>query len=200
MGKRPSTPTQRASDSKRKVASVRRKYKQNVRRPKTLVPGEEQAVGFTCVVLKLAGYTNTDMSRIVGISKGQVKKLLETPENQAMLVELREKLPSAALELLHGYMIEAVQAIVNVMRASTDDKVVVQAAGEILDRAGLPKTSRQERKSEHEEKLNITDDGLLDKLRDSSPEVQEQAAQLVEALEGLLAEHATGGVSDEETL
>lgn len=199
MAKKASTPTQRAADSKRKVASVRRKYKQNVRTPRSLVPGEEAAVGFTCVVLKIAGYTNTDMSRIVGISKGQVKKLLEQPENQAMLVDLRQKLPAAALDLLHGYMIEAVQAIVNVMRSSMDDKVVVQAAGEILDRAGLAKTSRQERKSEHTENLNITDDGLLDKLREAPPEIQEQAAQIVENLEQLLAEHATGGVSDEDS-
>lgn len=188
---RQSTPARRASEGKKEIARIRRRYKADVTKPRKLVVGEESAVLFTCVVFKLASYTNTQIARIVGISKGQVKSLLETPDAQQLLTELRLKIPAAALELLHGYMIEAVQAMVDVMRRSPDDKMVLSAAAEILDRGGIPKTQRQEKKSEHSENLNITDDGLLASLREASPEVQEKAAQLVEGLEQLLSEHAS---------
>jgi len=149
---------------------------------------EEQHVIVMCVILQLGGYTRTQMSQIIGISRGQCSEFLNTPEAKELLVGLRQRLPQAALELLHGYMIEAVQAIVDVMRSSTDDKYILQAAGEILDRAGLPKSSRQERHAINEERTTITDDGIVDRLRDASPEIQERAAQVIEELENLLAE------------
>jgi hypothetical protein len=193
---RPSTPAQRASASKKNVAAVRRKYKVNTRTKKVLLPGEEQALVFTCVVLKLAGYTNIQASKIVGVSRGQVKTFLDTPHAQQLLVELRQRLPQAALELLHGYMIEAVQAMVDVMRRSSDDKMVLQAAAEILDRGGIPKSSRQEKKVEEIQNFTVTDGGILETLREASPEVQEQAAQLVEQLEAVLTAYAEGESED----
>ena len=201
MPRRQSTPDKRAADVKVEVAKYRRRYKQDTSKPKKLLPGEEGAAQFTCVVLKIAGYTNKQISAIVGVSKGQVKTFLETPEAQELLIDLRTKIPAAALELLHGYMIEAVQAIAEVMRRSPDDKMILQAAGEILDRGGMPKSSRQEKNVNETTNVNVTDDGLIDALRNASPEVQEQAAQLMEGLESLLqseAEREIQGVSDEE--
>lgn len=87
-------------------------------------------------------------------------------------------------------MIEAVQAIVDVMRVADDHGVVLKAASEILDRTGLPKTSKQERHNTNEDAITVTDDGIVDRLREASPEVQEEAAQLVERLESLLAASA----------
>lgn len=187
---RQSTPAKRASEGRKTVSRVRRKYKADLNRRRRLSPGEEPAIAFTCVVLKLAGYSNIQIGQVVGISKGQVKVFLETPEAVELLIELRAKIPAAALELLHGYMIEAVQAVVDVMRKSPDDKMVLAAASEILDRGGMPKTSRQEKKSDQTQTLNVTDDGLLDRLREAPPEVQEHAAQIVEDLEKMLSEHA----------
>ena len=139
------------------------------------------------VVLQLAGYNHTQKARIIGISVDQVREFLNDPAVQEMLVLLRERIPDAALELLQGYMIEAIQAIVDVMRRSADDKTVIQAAADILDRGGLGKVSRQERHQTNEDMTTITDDGIVEKLREASPEIQEEAAQLIERLEGLLS-------------
>jgi len=197
MGKQ-STPHQRASEVTKDTARIRRKYKQNVNKPKKFSRGEEPWALFMTVVLKLAGYTSRQIASIVGISKGQVKALLESPEGQQKLGELRQSIPSAALELLHGYMIEAVQAIVEVLRHSEDDKMILTAAAEILDRGGMPKSSRQEKENKNTENLVVTDDGLLEKLREAPPEVQEQAASMIENLENLLAEHASTATQPEE--
>ena len=195
-----SQPAKRAADAKREIRHVQRKYKQNLKTRRKFLPGEEEYVADTVIVLKLAGYTGSQIGRVVGISRGQVRELLARPDVSEKLLKLRESLPAASLELLQGYMIEAVQAIVDVMRTSGDNKLILQAAGEILDRAGLPKASKQERNTVNEEKITITDDGIVDRLRQLPPEKQEEAAQIVEQLEMMLAETAQMAQEDADAL
>jgi hypothetical protein len=190
MAQRQSQPIKRAADAKREVARVKRKYKVDLNKRKKLLPAEISHVEDTVVVLKLAGYSRSQMAKVIGISKGQVKEILELPAVNERLVELRQALPQAALDLLQGYMIEAVQAIVDVMRSTHDDKFVLQAASEILDRAGLPKASRQERHQVNEDRTTFTDEGIVDRLRAAPVHVQEQAATMIEQLENLLTQHA----------
>lgn len=174
----------------KELVRIRRKYKTNTRSRKKYVNGEEDAISVNVAVLKIAGYSNIQISRVIGISRGQVAEILLKPFVQSLLVDLRLNLSDAALDLLQSYTIEAVQAIADVMRTSSDDKVVIQAAGDILDRAGLPKTSRSEKKTEHEETYNFTDDGIVEAIRQLPPEKQEEAAQMIESLEEFLSQHA----------
>lgn len=187
MPKRESTPNRRASEAKKDVTRVRRRYKKNVNRQSRLLPGEIPAVQNMVAVLHIAHYPKTQIARIIGISKQQVTEFLEDPAVSEMVITLRNGLPSAALDLMEGYMIEAVQAIVDVMRVSQDDAVVLRAASEILDRTGLAKVSKQERHVTNEEQTTISDDGIVEKLREASPEIQEQAAVMIEGLQNLLA-------------
>lgn len=189
---RESTPNERAADAKKKVTSVRRKYKLNVNKPRKLHDKEVAHVADMVVVLKLASYSNTQIGKIVGLSRGQVKEFLDDPAMQARMVDLRASLPAAALDLLQGYLIEAVQALVDVMRRTDDDGLIIKAAGEILDRAGIPKSSRQERKVEESQVTVFTDDGIVEALREASPEVQEQAAQMIENLQDFLKQASSG--------
>lgn len=191
-------PAKRAADSKRDVARVRRKYKKDLTLQRKLLPAEREHVKDMVIVLKLAGYTRSQMSRVIGISKGQIKEILDDHEINEKLGILRRALPQAALDLLQGYMIEAVQAIADVMRSSQDDKFILQAAGDILDRGGLGKATRQERHNLNEERLTITDDGIVERLRMAPPEIQEKAAQVVEELENLLADAAKAEIDGAE--
>jgi hypothetical protein len=161
---------------------VRKRYKVNVtKRRKFTFEGEDELVKDMVVVLKLSNYTNTQIASIVGVSRGQVKEILQDGNVQRQLMALREKLPQAALELGRAYLIEAVQAVAHVMRTTDDDALVLRAAGELFDRFGIPKVSRSEQKTE-------TPDGgehpvtpsLMEKLRQASPEVQAKAADLQE--------------------
>ena len=141
------------------------------------------------IVLRLAGYERSQIARAVNLGLSQVTALLAEPEVAEKLLTMRKALPQAALELLQDYMIEAVQTVVDVMRMGTDEKIVLAAAGEILDRGGLSKASRQERHQVTETRTTFTDDGIVEKLRQASPEVQEQAAQVIENLEQLLSDN-----------
>lgn len=195
---RKAAPLQRASDAKRHVARVRRSYKVDLTKPKKLSPGEIPHVEHMVVVMKLAGYSKSQMARAIGISKSQCGRILEQPDVQEELAVLRDKLPQAALDLLQGFMIEAVMTIADVMRTEKDNKIVLQAAADILDRSGLPKASKSERTTVSETK--ITDDGIVEQLRQASPEIQEKAATIIEDLEKLLLSAAHDeGVDDEQS-
>jgi hypothetical protein len=58
--------------------------------------------------------------------------------------------------------------------------------------------SKSEQKRTTEETVEITGDSLVAALREASPEIQEQAAVLVEQLEGLLATAADETGDDDE--
>jgi hypothetical protein len=122
----------------------------------------------------------------LNIATTQLQELLADSEVSEKLIALRKALPAAALDLLQDYTIEAVQTLVDIMRSSTDDKITLQAVSEILDRTGLGKATKQERHQINESRTVFTDDGIVDRLRQASPEVQEQAAQVIEQLEALL--------------
>src|SRR4029077_16861262 len=142
-------------------------------------------------------YSQTQMSKVVGISRSQVREILAQPKISEEIAALRAALPRAALELIQGYMIEAVMAIVDVLRSSGDDKIILQAAGDLLDRGGIPKASRQGRHTVNETRTVSTDEGIVDRLREAPPEVQEEAAQMIERLESLLTVHADGEAESE---
>lgn len=196
MPRRESTPNKRAGESKQEAMRVRRRYKKNLLKSRKILPGERDHVIDMVLVMKLAGYTNTQIGRVIGISRNQVAEVLADPQVAEKLALLRSKLPQAALDLLEGYMIEAVQVIVDIMRRS-EDKVALSAAIEVLDRAGLPKASKQERHNINEDQITVTDDGIVDRLREASPEVQEEAAQLIERLEALMLAASEGEVVEE---
>ncbi len=185
--KRNGTPEARAKAKVREGDKVRRKYKKNLALTRKFLPGEREHVIDMVIILKIAGYERSQICRVLNIATTQVQELLADPEVSEKLIALRKALPAAALDLLQDYTIEAVQTLVDIMRSSTDDKITLQAVSEILDRTGLGKATKQERHQINESRTVFTDDGIIEQLRKASPEVQEQAAQVIEQLEALLS-------------
>jgi hypothetical protein len=183
-------PEDRARATHKQIKSIRRRYKTNIRTRRHYVAGEADAIGVSVAVMKIAGFSNIQIAQVLGISRGQVAEHLDDPRTSDLLVTLRVNLTNAALELLETYTIEAILALVNILRTAQDDKVVIQAAAEILDRAGIPKVSRSERKIESEETTTFTDDGIVDAIRQLPPEAQEEAAKMIEQLESFLTENS----------
>jgi hypothetical protein len=185
-------PEQRAASIDRHRTRIRRQYRKDVSRGRRVRLGEQEHVVNLVVIFTIAGYNPTQIAQTLGITRGKVKFYLDQPETVELMDRILTGLTAAARSLLESYSIEAVQTIADVMRSSDDDKMILQAASEILDRSGLPKASRTEKKvhQTREELTTITDDGIVDQLREASPELQEKAAVLVEQLEGLLAQAA----------
>jgi hypothetical protein len=178
-------PTDATGVAKQQRQSIRRRYKQNMRLRRKIRPGQKELVTDTVLILKLVNYSNVQIGKIVGISNNQVGEILNDPKTAERFMKLKQTLSQAAYELLQTYLIEAVQVVVDIMRTETDNMVVLKAAAEIFDRAGLPKASRQESSAHRidEKRTTLTDDGFIETLRELSPEKQEQAAQMIEQLQ-----------------
>ena len=185
---RKAIPEERAQATQRATGRIRRRYKVQLNQRTKIRPGEKERISQIVIVLKLARYSHTQIGQIVGLSRGQVKELLEDPKVSEKLADLQRALPEAALDLLHGYTIEAVQTIAAIMRESEDDKITLQAAAEILDRAGVAKVSRTDSKVHRttESKTTFSDDALVDRIRELPMEKQEEAAQMIEGIEAFL--------------
>jgi transcriptional regulator with XRE-family HTH domain len=200
-GGRRTTPDAKTSVLDRQRYAIRRRYKKNLDSQVKIMPGQMDFIRDMVMVLKLVNYSQRQIASIVGISRDQVSEILNDTRVSERLVHLQANVSKAALDLLESYLVEAVMVVVEIMRSSNDDAVRLRAAGEVFDRAGLPKSSRQERK--HEEKLTFTDDGIVAAIRILPPEAQEQAAQMIEEFEKFLGEHAkhlgNDGDKDKET-
>jgi len=194
-------PEERARTIEAHRMRVRRRYRKDVNRGRKVRLGEKEHVVNLVVIHTIAGYNPTQIAQTLGITRGKVKFYLDQPETAELMDRTLAGLTRAARLLLESYSIEAVQAIVDVMRSSEDDKMILTAASEILDRSGLPKASRTESKVHrtNEEMTTITDDGIVEQLREASPEIQEKAAVLVEELEGLLMVAANEPEEADET-
>ena len=179
---------------------IRRRYKKNLSTKRKILPGQNEFVIDMVLVFKLVNYSNVQIAKIVGVSRGQVAEILNDPQVAERLAKLQKNLAGAAFDLLQTYLIEAVQTLVDIMRTEKDNQIVLKAAAEILDRAGMPKASRSESKVDktltQETKLTA-DEEMMAAFRDLSPELQEEAAQMVEGIQTFLAEHK--GKSDEES-
>lgn len=186
MPSSPKTPEDRAADIKINAARARKRYRTKVTKRRNFIEGEEELVKDMIVVLKLANYSHTQIAMIVGVGKTQVKEFLQDPKLQKKLLHLREALPQAAFDLGRAYLIEAVQAVVHVLRTEKDSAIILKAASELFDRFGIPKVAKSETKVDYPHETGMLSNKAEDwlaKFKDEPPELQEQAAQLVEALE-----------------
>ena len=182
---------------------IRRRYKKSITRRRKIRPGQRELVVDTVLILKLVNYSNIQIGKIVGISNSQVGEILNEPNTAERFVKLKQTISQAAYELLQTYLVEAVQTVVDVMRTSDDDAIVLKAAAEVFDRSGLPKQSRSDstvHKTE-EKRTTLTDDGFLDAMRTLPPEKQEQAAQMIEQVQEFVnesfAKRGGGGTTDD---
>jgi hypothetical protein len=122
-------------------------------------------------------------------------------EDQAMrnhVAEIQTYMLDGAVKLLRSYAIELVEMLVEIARTA-DDKVALAAITEGLDRMGMSKVNKSESVTAQTltERVEITDTtGIIEKLKDAPPEVQQAAAESMERLMSLAAEFSDGGGAD----
>jgi hypothetical protein len=176
-------------DSVRKKAN--KKISAPVRKGKRRAPGELEFKKDMMIILKVAGYSHNQIGAALGEHRDTVNGWFQEPDTAAKYLKVAKELTSAARRLLETYTVEAIQTIADLMRDSNDEAIILKAATEILDRGGLPKVSRSEQKQErHDTHTFGTDDETTEALRALSPELQEQAAQMMDELVEFLNENA----------
>jgi hypothetical protein len=177
------TPEARSELVEKANRQARKTYRKTTKR-RNLSPDELQTVKDIVVPLKVVGYSNLQIGLVTGISKSQISEITKDEKIQERIAKLRTGLPKAAQDLMRVYMIEAVMAIVHVMRTAKSNGDILKAAAEILDRTDMPKTSRAEQTNKFgEDPTPESEKELFDQLRSADPEIQERAAQLRDAFE-----------------
>jgi hypothetical protein len=177
------TPEARSELVEKANRQARKTYRKTTKR-RNLTPDELQTVKDIVVPLKVVGYSNLQIGLVTGISKSQISEITKDEKVQERIGKLRTGLPKAAQDLMRVYMIEAVMAIVHVMRTAKSSGDILKAAAEILDRTDLPKTSKSEQTSKFDaDPTAASEKELFDELRSADPEIQERAAQLRDAFE-----------------
>lgn len=176
-------------DDARKKAT--KKLAAPVRKGKRRSPGELEFKKDMMIILKVAGYSHTQVAAAMGEGLSTIQAWGQDPDVAAKYLKVTQELTSAARRLLETYTIEAIQTIADLMRDSADESIILKAATEILDRGGLPKVSRSEQKQERQDThIFGTDDDTTEALRALSPELQEQAAQMMDELVEFLNDNA----------
>lgn len=113
------------------------------------LPGEREWKKQMAVVFKVAGLSHGEIGDAVGVSRGTVGKWFEEPLVQQYFQFVTEHMVEGGLMLLRSYALEAIKRIRQLMIQTDDPRLALEAAKEILDRCGLPKMSRVEKKEEH---------------------------------------------------
>lgn len=167
---------------------TQKKFKQSVSKRKVRLPGELIHKKQLAVVLRVAGYDLNSIGASVNESLSTIESWFREGEVKDNYNYMLQHLVEGAVTLLRTYTIEAIQTIAEIMQNTEDEKIALDAAKEILDRGGIPKISKSEAHTISEKKTTFTDDGIVDKLRELPPEYAEEAAQMVEKLEGMLSE------------
>jgi hypothetical protein len=199
MPRNTKTPEERSEIVAKAHRKAKKNYRLNTKRDRKDISDDEITIIKDMLVsLRLVGYTPSQCAAIVGMSKGQVKEIVNDHNFKSRLASLQTKLPEAAVNLGRAYLVEGVMAVVHVMRTETDNALVLRAAAELFDRFGIPKVSKTEAKidtpTSQGDEIN---DQLMNKLRGAPPEIQEKVAALqesfTEGVERILSEGDENG-------
>jgi hypothetical protein len=150
--------------------------------------------------LKAAGFSHTYIADALDTTRSIVGHWFEDPAMRAEVLTINDDMIGGALKLIKTYSIEFIEILVDIARTS-DDKTALSAVQDGLDRMGLTKVNKSEGVSVHETRTDITitdPHGLIDKLKDAPPEVQQKAAEHMEALMSITAEHTDANVTTGE--
>lgn len=146
--------------------------------------------------LKAADFSYRYIGEALGVSTDMLKKWFIDDDLglAARVIKIQDDYVQGAVKLLKTYAIELVEMLIEIARTTEDDKTAITAITEAFDRMGLTKVNKSESAASivntERQEVELTDKaGLVDKLRNAPPEVQAKAAEHMEALLSLTAEH-----------
>lgn len=181
--------------SQQKALSKQLSTAPKVKKKVAHLPGEENHKRDLAILLKLGDpkISYTQIAAQIGETKSTVRSWFRTdPYVKDRYQYFVDNLTEGALDFLRTYQIEASLTLVSLMRFGSE-KYMFESATAILDRAGIPKITKQEIESENTKRHKWDDkDSLADEMRTLSEDKKEEFAQTIEKLEELMLEAAQG--------
>jgi predicted ArsR family transcriptional regulator len=165
-----------------------------------LPPDIEAARRVQAAYLRAGDYSFKYIAEAVGMSETVVRKWFDDPKMDELVAKIIVDQVDGAQALLKSYAIELIEMLVNIARETDDDEIRRKTINDALDRIGLAKVNKSQSvvhtENTDRSEVDITDKtGLVEKLRDAPPEVQAAAAEHMEALLSIAAEHTDSEVT-----
>lgn len=150
---------------------------------------------------KASDYKYSEIADILSVTVDVVKKWFQEPAMQERASAIIEDMVDSSIRFGRLGAFEMLDIIASIARSSPDDKVAMTAACEYLDRIGLTKVNKSESATtatvKKENEINLIDkSGLIEALADGAPpEVLHRAAELLDELFSITAEHTDKDVT-----
>lgn len=156
----------------------------------------------TACLLSAANFSEAYIADALGTTRGVVNGWFKNDDRMhPRVLQIKDEMTSGALKLLRSYLLEAVEMLMDLARSTDDEVLAARILQDFLDRGGISKVNKSESVSAQEirqtSEVDIVDkSGLIDSLREAAPEVQMKAAEKMEELLALAAEHTDRDVTD----
>lgn len=195
----------RAQTVEQERRDIKRRYRRG-RKTETVIRGESALTDVEREIkreiacyLKAQDFSYTYIADALGLTKDVVKKWFQEPEMQTRVREVFDDITAAGVKLLKSYAIEFIEMLAELARTA-EDKIALTAIIEGLDRMGIAKVNKSESISaqtiREEREVDITDkSGLVESLKEADPTIQVAAAEKLEELLALAAEHTDRAVT-----
>lgn len=198
-------PRKRAASLQEQRTDIRKRYRRGKKVERTLrgedtLSQTERAVKLEIVChLKAMDFGHKYIAEAVSVSPTTINRWLSDAAAQERVMEICDDFVAGAVKYLKTYAIELIEMLMELARVTEDDRVALQAITEALDRIGITKVNKSESVSAQtiREEIDLTDKaGLVNALRNAPPEVQAKAAEKMEELLAITAEHTEMAVTD----
>jgi len=152
-------------------------------------------------LLSAAGFSEAYIAEALGTTRGVVNGWFKNDEALAdRVLQIKDEITVSAVKLIRSYMLEGVEMLMEIARTTTDEKLAASVIQDLLDRGGVSKVNKSESVSaqtvREEKEVHITDKGgLVEALREASPEAQLAAAEHLEAFLAIAGEHTDESVT-----
>lgn len=191
-------PRKKLTDLEKQRDKIKRSYVRGPRAHRVArgqLPAEvEAARKIQAAYLRAADYSYDYIAEACQVSATTVKKWFDDPKMDELVAKVIVDQVDGAQHLLKSYAIELIEMLVNIARETEDDETRRKVINDALDRIGLAKVNKSQSVVQTDNtdrtQIEITDKtGLVEKLRTAPPEVQAAAAEHMEALLSIAAEH-----------
>jgi hypothetical protein len=153
--------------------------------------------------LKASDFSHTYCADALGVSRSTITEWLADEQLKLgeRIAEISASMTQSAVAYIESCLVEIADALMEIFRTTTDEKLAKEIGFEMMDRMGLSKVNKSESivsgTVKQKKQVELTDStGVVELARGAPPEVLQQMAQHMESLVALAQEHGEQSDSD----
>lgn len=144
--------------------------------------------------LVAAGMSRTYCADALGVARSTITGWLDDDELKLRerAAALNDNMLKAGVNMIQTYVLEIIEALMDIFRTTQDEAVAVKIGFEMLDRLGISKIQKVEanRRVTQTHEVEFSDKrGVISAVKNAPPEVQSAMAEMAERMVAIAQEH-----------